>query len=270
MKDIVENRQRIPIGRKLRIARLALKENGGLWCAFLLVYYMSSTIAHSAFGAMDRMRRRKGIPGLNSRNLNREIWESWNWSAGGEEWSKSPEWKQSLTRCILEQEVPDRCRVLEIGPGGGRWTEPLLSRASEYLGVDISAKCVEHCRARFATNPNARFVVGSGNDLTPVATGSIDTIWSHDVFVHINAAEVERYAAEFRRVLRPGGIGVIHHGGVGGASGGWRSNLTSDAFERILARNQLRIRRSLTHWTDGDTVHRLDYDDLITVFENPA
>ena len=270
MKDIVENRQRIPIGRKLRIARLALKENGGVWCAFLLVYYMSSTIAHAAFGAMDRMRRRKGIPGLNSRDLNKEIWESWNWDAGGEEWSKSPEWKQSLTRCILEQEVPDRCRVLEIGPGGGRWTEPLLSRASEYLGVDISAKCVEHCRARFAANPNARFAVGSGNDLAPVATGSIDTIWSHDVFVHINAAEVERYAAEFRRVLRPGGIGVIHHGGVGGASGGWRSNLTSGAFERILAKNHLRICRSLTHWTDGDTVHRLDYDDLITVFENPA
>jgi SAM-dependent methyltransferase len=270
MKDIVENRQRLSIGRKLRIAWLALKENGVLWCATQFVNSLPSTIAHAAFGAMDRMRIRKGIPGLNSRQLNREIWQSWNWSAGGEEWSKSAEWKQSLIRCILERVVPPGSRVLEIGPGGGRWTEPLLGRASQYLGVDISATCVEHCRARFAGSPNAQFVVGSGNDLAPVATGSIDTVWSHDVFVHINAAEVERYVAEFRRVLRPGGIGVIHHGGVGGASGGWRSNLTNSAFEQMLARNQLRICQSLTHWTDGDTVHRLDYDDLITVFENPV
>jgi SAM-dependent methyltransferase len=270
MKDIVENRQRIPLQRKLRIARLALKENGALWCTFLLAYYASSTIAHRAFEAMDHLRRKRGIPGLNSRTLNKEIWEAWNWSAGGEEWSKSPEWKQSLTRCVLEQEIPDRSRVLEIGPGGGRWTEPLLQRASEYVGVDISAVCVEHCRTRFAGNPNARFVLGSGNDLAAVAAGSIDTIWSHDVFVHINSAEAERYVTEFRRVLRPGGIGVIHHGGVGGASGGWRRNLTGRAFADILARNQLRVRRSLTHWTDGNTVHRLDYDDLITVFVNTA
>ncbi len=270
MKDIVENRRRISLGRKLRIAHIALRENGVLWCTFLLVYYASSAIAHRAFGVMDRMRHKRGIPGLNSRELNREIWNAWNWSAGGEEWSKSAEWKESLSRCILEQEVPDHCRVLEIGPGGGRWTESLLRLASEYTGVDISAACVEHCRVRFANNPNARFILGSGNDLAAVTTGSVDTIWSHDVFVHINAAEVERYAAEFRRVLRPGGIGIIHHGGVGGASGGWRSNLTNDAFTQILARNHLRVRRSLTHWTDGDTVHRLDYDDLMTVFENPT
>lgn len=270
MKDIVENRQRITLGHKLRIARIALKENGPLWCLFMLVYYASSTIAHHAFSAMDRLRRTRGIPGLNSRELNKEIWQAWNWSAQGEEWSKSPEWKQSLTRCILEREVPDRSRVLEIGPGGGRWTEPLLGRASDYIGVDISASCVEHCRERFAGKPNARFVVGSGNDLSPVASGTVDAIWSHDVFVHINSSEVERYAAEFHRVLRPGGVGIIHHGGVGGASGGWRSNVTNESFKEILARNQLRIRRSLTHWTDGNTVHRLDYDDLITVFERTA
>jgi SAM-dependent methyltransferase len=270
MKDIVENRQRITFGRKLRLARLALQENGVLWCAFLLTYYVSSTIAHRAFGVMDRMRRKRGIPGLNSRNLNKEIWEAWNWNAAGEEWSKSPEWKQSLIRCILEQEVPHRSNVLEIGPGGGRWTEPLLRRASQYVGVDISATCIEHCRARFSENAHARFVVGSGHDLAPVAAASVDVIWSHDVFVHINAAEVERYVAEFRRVLRPGGVGVIHHGGVGGAAGGWRSNLMHDDFVRILASHGLRILRSLTHWTDGNTVHRLDYDDLITVFQSPA
>jgi hypothetical protein len=98
----------------------------------------------------------------------------------------------------------------------------------------------------------------------------VDAIWSYDVFVHINAAEVDRYAGEFRRVLRPGGIGVIHHGGVGGAAGGWRSNLTAQAFEEILKRHGLQRLRSIAHWVDGDTVHRMTYDDLITVFRSPA
>jgi SAM-dependent methyltransferase len=266
MRDIVENRQHITFARKLNIAWLALKENGPLWCLLLLTYYLASTVGHKAFAAMDRMRRSRGIPGLNSRRLNKEIWEAWSWSEGGEEWSNSPEWKQSLTRCVLEREIPAGGRVLEIGPGGGRWTEPLLARAHEYIGVDISATCVEHCSRRFSNNPRAQFVVGSGSDLAALADNSIDAVWSFDVFVHINAAEVDRYASELKRVLRPGGVGVIHHGGVGGAAGGWRSNVTRKDFQEILERHGLLNQRSLTYWVDGETVHRMSYDDLITVF----
>jgi SAM-dependent methyltransferase len=269
MKDIVENRQRIPLGRKLRIARLALEENGLWWCALLFTYYLASAVGHKAFAAMDRLRRSRGIPGLNSRRLNKEIWEAWNWNAGGEEWSQSPEWKASLTRCVLEKEIPSGSRVLEIGPGGGRWTEPLLARASAYVGVDISAACIEHCRRRFGNDPRAQFAVGSGSDLAMLADGSVDAIWSFDVFVHINAAEVDRYAAEFKRVLRTGGIGVIHHGGVGGATGGWRSNVTRQRFDEILGSHGLRKQRSMTYWLDGEAVHRMTYDDVITVFEKP-
>lgn len=266
MKDIVENRQRISLGRKVRIARLALSENGPLWCTFLLLYYASSSLANGAFSIMDRMRRTRGLPGLNSRALNKEIWEAWNWSAAGEEWSVSPEWKDSIVRCLLEKYIPAGSEILEIGPGGGRWTGALLQRARTYLGVDIAAACVEHCRKRFGGDPHARFEVGSGTDLAAVADASVEAIWSYDVFVHINRAEVSRYAAEFQRVLRPGGIAVLHHGGVGGAKGGWRSDLTAQAFEEILTQHGLKILHSITEWKDGDTVRRLDYDDLITVF----
>lgn len=270
MKDSVEDRKRITFGRKLRIARIALRENGPFWCGCFLAYYSASALAHRAFRAMDRLRRTRHVPGLNSAALNKEIWEAWDWAAGGEEWTGSQEWKQSLLSCVLEREIPPDASVLEIGPGAGRWTAHLLERARDYVGIDISSTCVQHCRERFSGRPRARFELGSGRDLACVSTDSIDAIWSFDVFVHINRSEVEGYAHEFARVLRAGGIGIVHHGAVGGASGGWRSDLTADAFMSILSRHGLEAKRSFNCWDDGDAIRRLHYDDLITVFAKPT
>jgi ubiquinone/menaquinone biosynthesis C-methylase UbiE len=271
MKDIVENRKRISFARKLKLAGLAVKENGVWWCVLLLTYYLSSTVAHRVFAAMDRLRRIRDIPGMNSKALNKEIWEAWNWSDAGEEWSQSEAWKQSLVRCVLRRHVPENSSIVEIGPGAGRWTEPLLERAREYVGIDISSTCISHCLGRFGADPRVRFAVGSGHDLAGVADQSIDVIWSFDVFVHINRAEVDGYAGDFARVLRPGGVAIIHHGAIGGASGGWRSNLTAAAFYEILRRHDLLMEESFAHWVDADAVHQLAYGDLITVLrKRPA
>jgi len=90
--------------------------------------------------------------------------------------------------------------------------------------------------------------------------------WRFDVFVHINGAEVQAYLKEFHRVLKPSGVAVIHHGSVGGASGGWRSNLTLSALQSMLGGSALRIVKSIDQWNDGNAVQHLRYDDLITVF----
>jgi SAM-dependent methyltransferase len=265
MKDIVANRKRIGWYRKWKLGTLALRENGLLWCAQLMTYYAASALAERAFVSMDRRRRARKLPGLNSATLNRQIWESWDWSGQGDEWTVSEAWKESLIRCVLRPNIPHDCSVLEIGPGAGRWTEPLLQSAREYVGIDISATCVAHCAKRFSNQPRARFSVGSGRDLTGVATNSIDAIWSFDVFVHINTSDVEGYVAEFVRVLRPGGIAVIHHGGVGGSSGGWRSDLTAAALREMTDRRGLLTEQVLPRWSDGDEVHDLAYGDLISV-----
>jgi ubiquinone/menaquinone biosynthesis C-methylase UbiE len=265
MRDLVENRKRVSFWHKLKVAAIAIRENGPLWCSLFLTYYVASTVAHGAFTAMDRLRRRRALPGLNSAALNKEIWNAWEWSAQGDEWTHSAQWKDSLIRCVLQQQIAAETQILEIGPGAGRWTGPLLERARSYVGIDISAACVDYCRKRFGTDPRARFEVGSGRDLAAVADASIDAVWSFDVFVHINCAEIEGYADEFARVLRPGAVAVIHHGGVGGAQGGWRSNLTASALQEIMERHGLRIERSFDRWKDGDAVHGLIYGDLISV-----
>lgn len=270
MKDIVENRKRIGLGRKLKLAALVVRENGLLWCSLLLTYLAASKLAHQAFTAMDRMRRVRGIPGLNSATLNKQIWEGWDWSAEGDEWTHSPQWKQSLIQCVLQKEIAPGSAILEIGPGGGRWTGSLLERATRYIGVDISRTCVEHCRNKFGGDKRASFVVGSGRDLAGVADASIDAIWSFDAFVHINRQEVEGYTKEFARVLKPGGVAVVHHGAVGGEHGGWRSNLTEGALRNMLEAQHLPLERSFDRWSDGETVHALQFGDHISVIRKPA
>ncbi|WP_395747338.1 class I SAM-dependent methyltransferase [Prosthecobacter sp.] len=270
MKDIIGNRRRIAWTHKARLLRLLVKENGARWCLAFGIYYVHSALAQRAFNTMDRLRREKRLPGMNSSALNKAIWEAWDWSAGGEEWSPSEEWKASVIHCVLEKHVPCGSRVLEIGPGGGRWTVPLLARASEYVGIDISASCVELCRRQFAHELKARFAVGSGSDLQGVPDGSIDVLWSFDVFVHINQAEVEKYAAEFRRVLKPGGVGILHHGSVGGALGGWRSNVTHESMLKLLKERGFEIIASFKEWQDGGQTYQAGlYQDVITAFRQP-
>ncbi len=136
------------------------------------------------------------------------------------------------------------------------------------MGLDISAECIEHCRRRFHDAVHAQFIVGTGSDLAAVADRSLDAIWSFDVFVHINRAEIERYADEFARVLKPGAIALIHYGTRGGAAGGWRSNLTAEAFTDILQRRGLILEESLAEWSEGAMIHKLSYEDRIAVIRN--
>jgi len=271
MKDLVENRKHISFGKKLSLAGLVLKENGVLWCSCLGVYYATSSVGQLAFRWMDGLRRRWSLPGMNSPALNKAIWEAWDWSAGGEEWTPSEDWKESLLRSVLEKHVARGGVILEIGPGGGRWTGVLIERSQRYVGVDISATCVEVCQKKFGSDSRASFQVGSGTDLKGIDDSSIDTLWSFDVFVHINRREVEGYADEFRRVLKPGGVGIIHHGSVGGALGGWRSNLTHEGMLELLKARGFEIVDSCKEWTDNGVVHQAGlYQDVITVFRRVA
>lgn len=271
MKDIVENRQRLGAGQKAAMAKLALRENGLVWTGLLGTYYLFSGLADRAFAAMASRRIRKNLPGLNSAAMNRLIWNSWDWSAAGEEWTPSEEWKQSVLACVLRPNIGAAGSVVEIGPGGGRWTEELQKRAGRLTGLDISQACVETCRQRFADCDNVEFRVSSGTDLPGVEDDSVDSIWSFDVFVHINEKELRDYAAEFFRVLKAGGRGVLHHGTAGGSTGGWRSDVTDSTMKQILTGAGLEIVDQFRTWTDPDgTEHQAGlYDDAITVFRKP-
>ena len=267
MKDIISNRRRVGLWGKLKILRLVLRENGIVWTLYLLIYHFGSSLSDWAFTRMDRLRREKGLPGMNSTALNAEIWNQWDWTKGGEEWTQSEEWKASLIQNVLNANVPEGGNILEIGPGAGRWTEHLLKRAKRLTGIDISKECVVVCRRKFADFDNVAFHTNDGSSLTLIEDSSVDTIWSFDVFVHINESDVAEYAEEFARVLRTGGRGIIHHGTVAGKEGGWRSDLTVTRFNEILKANGLRLISQFDEWEDNGKHFKAGlYQDGITVF----
>jgi SAM-dependent methyltransferase len=263
MKDIVENRQRMSLASKLRLAWISVRTNGPLWFICLGIYYVGSSLAHFGFKHADLLRKKKNLPGMSSLSANKLIWENWNWSGNGEEWTLSPEWKTSVVKTFIDPYYTNCGALLEIGPGAGRWTEYLITKTNKLIGVDISQACVTACQNRF---PSAEFELGNGKDIAMIPRGSIDAIWSFDVFVHINGAEFLSYVREFRRVLKPGGLIIIHHGSVGGSNGGWRSNVTDAMVREFMTANGFDIEKQVHDWLDEGTEYPAGlYSDTITI-----
>jgi ubiquinone/menaquinone biosynthesis C-methylase UbiE len=111
----------------------------------------------------------------------RRYWSTYDWSELSEEWTASPEWKRGLIKDVLGRWILDGGVVLEIGPGAGRWSEVLASRASRLVLADVSEPTLELCRERFNGDTRIQYILSSGSDLLGVENGSIEAVWSFDV-----------------------------------------------------------------------------------------
>jgi SAM-dependent methyltransferase len=142
---------------------------------------------------------------------NRQWWNSHDWSKLGEEWTPDAAWKTGIVERFLRPYIGEGS-VVEIGPGGGRWTELLCARAARVYVLDVAEAPLRVCRERFAQRSTISYVRGDGRTI-PLREDSIDAVWSYDVFVHVNPADARSYIAEIGRVLRDGAYAVIHHPG---------------------------------------------------------
>lgn len=226
--------------------------------------------------------QRRGVIGLahrrwrtNSAGRNRRRWSEWDWTGRGEEWTASPEWKQALIDDVLLAWVPDGVSVLEIGPGAGRWSEVLQPRARRLVLVDVSPRPLELCRERFAAAENVEYVLSAGNDLPSVADGSIEAIWSFDVFVHVAPLDQAGYLKECARVLAPGGLAIVHHAdgrnlGDVPSRAGWRSPMSRHLFATLAAERGLKVEAQIDRWGADGRFDLGAYHDAITVCRKPG
>lgn len=196
---------------------------------------------------------------------NKQLWNTYDWSALGEEWTPNDSWKDHVVQEIMMSYIPQGGLIVEIGPGGGRWTEFLQKRATKLLVVDIAEKAIELCRARFADCTNIHYLVGDGHSI-PLSDISVDAIWSYDVFVHLNPLDARAYFREFARLLAPGGYAVIHHPGpfvVGQhRRPGWRSDLTDKMISEFVKENGLLIIEQ--------TQKYVNKGDILSIITKPA
>jgi SAM-dependent methyltransferase len=110
----------------------------------------------------------------------------------------------------LHRFLPAR-RILEIAPGFGRWTKFLLPACDEVVGIDLSTKCVEACRQRFAADKHAQFFANDGYSLAAAQDDSFDLIFSFDSLVHAEQEVLASYVPQVLRKLSPTGVAFLHH-----------------------------------------------------------
>ena len=185
---------------------------------------------------------------------NRKLWESYDWSNSGEEWTHEAKtyrglepnaWKTSLIDGMMLKYIKKGSIILEIGPGAGRWSEILQGLAIRLVLADISKKCLDICRKRFKNYEHVEYyLVERGLGFIPDST--IDYIWSYDVFVHINPSDIEAYIIDFERILKPGGYAIIHHSGQYSSEKnarevGFRSHMDGDQFAHIAKKHELEL-----------------------------
>jgi cyclopropane fatty-acyl-phospholipid synthase-like methyltransferase len=209
----------------------------------------------------------------------------------GDEWcddgTAERAWEMRLFAHSVEPWINAASNVLEIGPGGGKWTVRLAPRCGALTVFDVADQMLARTKARVDALGlgNVSFVLGNGRDLQPIASASQDVVFSYDVFVHIALEDTFAYVQEIARVLKEGGVAIVHHATSdtraawdrieshndwyrgGDNTLGQYYYLGRDAIDRMYARAGLRVASSWTdycttvvtvHKTLQSTAHRLE------------
>lgn len=285
--SVAPNARPTTMSRPRRLAYLARWAGTG-WLALYIVRQLVSRAQFRINRWMMRIEERRFLTGemtvsgqFNTGRQNSTMWNQYDWGRLGEEWTEqahvqrgfdAEEWKAKVIRERLERYMPRDGTLLEVGPGGGRWTEALLARSRALILVDLAETCLSLCRQRFNADPRLRFhlVEPSGAEFinaTVVPDESVDGIWSYDVFVHVNPTDIGKYLRDFHRILRPGAVAVIHH--TGRTPSDWDYN---EAF-----RSQMNVEffAHLARQAGLDVVDQSEAlvhkpGDAITVLQKPA
>lgn len=105
-------------------------------------------------------------------------------------------------------------KCLEIGCGGGR----LLNAACKFFklgyGIDILEQKSFNKTAEFIIQGGSKnFSLQHRDDIKEISDNSIDFVYSFIVFQHFNSwEEAEKYLDFIKRVLKPGGAGILYFG----------------------------------------------------------
>jgi len=101
-------------------------------------------------------------------------------------------------------------RALDFGCGAGRLSQALAEHAEAVVGVDVSAPMLDTARELDRSGGRCTFLLNEAPDLRLLPDDGMDLVVTERVLQHLPIALVEGYLAEFLRVLRPGGVAVLH------------------------------------------------------------
>lgn len=96
--------------------------------------------------------------------------------------------------------------VLEIGCGVARLGKVIAPFVKEWIGLDVSANMIGIADERLVGFDNVRTLVGDGATLAGVDDCSVDKMYCHAVFIHMDKEDLFSYLSDAKRVLKPGGL----------------------------------------------------------------
>jgi ubiquinone/menaquinone biosynthesis C-methylase UbiE len=112
---------------------------------------------------------------------------------------------EHIHRYVLARHLCRGRDVLDVASGEGYGAALLAQTAASVVGVEVAEDAVVHAAASYKA-PNLRFLRSDARSL-PLCDATIDIVVSFETIEHF--VDHERFLAEIRRVLRPGGLVII-------------------------------------------------------------
>lgn len=100
-------------------------------------------------------------------------------------------------------------RIVEIGPGGGRWTRYMLD-AEVIHAVDYHQEILDELKRAFP-EPNVVPVLNNGTDFPGIPPGSVDLVFSYGTFTHLDLDLIDAYLANIRPLLKASSSVVLNY-----------------------------------------------------------
>ncbi len=152
--------------------------------------------------------------------------------------------EEIVSRYVAPNLTPG-AKVLEIGCGGGRFSERLAALGGALVCADVSPEMLERARARLDGKKGVAFQRISGFGLHEFDPGVFDIVFSFDAFTRYPMEEAYSCLGEVRRVLSPGGKGFIRFANLSSPEG-WQRFAEAAPFRR--GRTDSGIRAGFLTW----------------------
>ncbi len=116
--------------------------------------------------------------------------------------------------------------ILEIGCGVGRVGRIIAPLCKKWIGTDASKNMLKYAeQGLLEGHKNIELIHTNGFDLSDVESETVDFVYSHFVFMHIDEWDRYIYVKEAYRILKPGGKVYIDNINLCG-NDGWNSFIT--------------------------------------------
>lgn len=111
---------------------------------------------------------------------------------------------------VLEPQLREDMRVLDLGGGAGRFARHVAPRVREVVVQDVSKVLLAEAEKNLAGLPNVDYVCTKGFDLGDLADASFDLVFAQGVFSYFELNPALAMFSEVRRVLVDGGRFVFN------------------------------------------------------------